>query len=133
VANTLSKTTIEDGQKNLIVQVDIIGDGSGDESATLLIDVSTYGDLHGVTCSGVVLEKLQSTLEGFTARLLWDATTDVSAVFLGQGPTKLCWEAEGGRTNNAGTGKTGDLLITTTNLGSGDQGTLILEMRKLYG
>jgi hypothetical protein len=39
----------------------------------------------------------------------------------------------GGITNNAGTGKTGDLLFTTVGAASGDRYTVVIEVLKSYG
>lgn len=134
MANTFSLQTIHDGKRNLVVQLDIVGDGSGEESATLFIDISTYAsDPRRGAPTGCKIEKIKATLEGFAAKLLWDATTDVEAFLLGQTPTDMRFTHGGGLVNNAGSGKTGDIRITTVGLGSGDQGTIILYLRKTYG
>lgn len=127
MANTISKKTILDGDSLYILELEIEGDGSGEETGTNIIDVSAIGG----TPSGIVIRKAWWSLTGFSASLLWDATTDVLAL--------QCYEGEGGLDymqiggpiqNNAGTGKTGDLLMTTVGLGSGDKGTIRLECRK---
>lgn len=134
MANTISKQTVLDGERNLAVKIDILGDGSGDETATLLIDISSYtaSFTQGVPTS-FKINRIQSTLEGFTARLLWDANTPVVAYDLPQSHTIQKFERVGGLINNAGTGVTGDLKITTSGLGSGDAGSILLEMVKKYG
>ena len=122
MANTITKQTIIDGPRRLIVKIDILGDGSGDEAATTLIDASTYTPVF-TDCK---LITLWSDLSGFTARLLWDATTDVVATSVSDTGDDLDFSEFGGIPNNAGTGKTGDINITTYGLGANDHGTLIL-------
>lgn len=133
MVNTVSKQTLIDGHRNIVFQVDIVGDGSGDESATSLVDISTFA-AHPTrgTPTGCSIDKVVSTLEGFTCQLLWDATTDVEALLVGQTPAVMDFKDQGGLLNNAGSGKTGDINITTTGLGSGDQGTILLHLRKSY-
>lgn len=134
MANVFSLQTIHDGPRNLIVQLDIVGDGSGEQTATDFIDISTYASvpLQGAP-TGCVIKKIKSTLEGFSAKLLWDASTDVEAFLLGQTSVDMDFSDFGGLVNNSGSGKTGDILITTVGLGSGDSGTIILTLRKTYG
>lgn len=127
MANTIQTQVINNGPRNLILKTYILGDGSGEETGTLLVDVSAY------TATAVKIIGVHSALSGFVADLLWDATTDVTALHLPDyefnlnGP-QIGWF--GGLVNNAGVGKTGDILITTTGLGAGDDGTIILEMVK---
>lgn len=134
MANTISTQTLHDGYRNLITKTDIIGDGSGDESATTLIDISTFASIPGAGApTGFTIQSICSTIEGFTVRLLWNADTDTEAIMIGQGENDLCFEKIGGLTNDAGTGVNGDLNITTTDLGSGDTGSIILKLTKQYG
>lgn len=134
MVNTVNKQTVIDDTRNLIVKVDIVGDGSGEETATSVVDISTFlaSPEHG-TPTGCILLGLESTLEGFAALLLWDADTDVIAYTLGQTAIKECFERFGGIKNNSSTGKTGDIKITTVGLGANDQGTILLKLRKTYG
>lgn len=126
MVNSILKQTLVDGARNLVIHVFITGDGSGDETATLLVDVSTFGGAPG----SVKLNYFSSDLTGFSANLLWDATTDVPFLDLIEGYAYGEYRPTGGLINNSGTGKTGDILITTTGLGSGDKGHLTLEMVK---
>jgi hypothetical protein len=66
--------------------------------------------------------------------LLWDATTDVVCLTLGENDfVSFNFARFGGLTNNAGAGKTGDLLFTTVGAGSGDKYTVVIEVLKYYG
>jgi hypothetical protein len=67
-------------------------------------------------------------------RMLWDATTDVP-FFLSTVNTNYCNDFSdfGGITNNAGTGKNGNIVFSTSDMSSGDTYTVVLEMVKTYG
>ena len=123
MANTITKKTLVNGDRNLVVAVHISGDNSGDETVYNLIDVSAYG------ATEVKIMEIQSNLAGFSAVLSWDASTDVEAVTLLDGASFFDWYPEGGLINNAGSGKTGDLLMATSGLAAED-GTLVIKMRK---
>lgn len=129
MANTIVKTTLVDGAKNLVVLVNIAGDGSGEENGTLLIDRSAYANTAGLK---LVMRKIEGDLSGFTARLLFDATTDLEIAQLPDAH-QFCydWKKIGGLASpKAGAGYNGDVLISTLGLGAGDRGTFTLEMWK---
>lgn len=128
MANTIAKQTLIDDERHLVVKVQITGDNSGEESATMLINVSEYNGF-GDYFNEVSIKRVHSAFDGFTATLLWDADSDVKIVTL---PNDLgLWDFcdIGGLPNNAGVGKTGDILINTTGLGT-EEGTVLLEMIK---
>ncbi len=134
MANTVQLQTIHDGLRTLIVKCNIIGDGSGEETATMLIDISTYASMPNQgTPTSCAIDKIQAWIEGFSVRLLWEADTDVAAIQLQQGETEQDFRHSGGLINNAGTGVTGDIKFTTVGLGSGDQATILLTLHKKYG
>ena len=124
MANTLTVQDIINGSSTLVVKVSIVGDGSGEESATLLLDASAYG------CSGFTLVKMCAQLVGFSAQLLWDATTDVHLISISEYDADCDFTEVGGIPSNAGTGATGDINITTTGLGAADNGHIALHLKK---
>jgi len=130
MANTITTTVINDGSKHLDVVVNILGDGSGEETDTLLIDRSTYAPAG--TKTSVV--EVYGNLGGFTAALSFDATADLVFARLPDGnPFKYQWfddEPQGISSTKAGAGATGDILISTSGLGNGEGGTFTLRMRK---
>ena len=66
--------------------------------------------------------------------MLWDATTDVLILTLGEADfVSFDFSRFGGLTNNAGAGKTGDILFTTVGAASGDRYTVVMEVYKNYG
>ena len=67
-------------------------------------------------------------------QILFDASTDVMAIELGENQSgNHDYRSFGGLTNNAGSGKTGDVAFTTVGHTSADTYTIILYMRKEYG
>lgn len=101
--------TIEDGPRNYIIKVD--GDAVASTGA-LLVDVTTLNP----PCSSVRIRKITYNLDTTAhVQLLWDATTDVVALNLyGSNDADMCFEATAGIPNNAGAGKTGNVLLTTS-------------------
>lgn len=126
MANTLTITYPVKGSKLFSARIDIVGDGSGEISATTLIDPAT--DLPGAP-SKIKIRAIQWDLVGFDAELLWDATTDVHAFELPRGINGGIRFADTGAhlINNAGTGVTGKLLITTSGLTATGKGTILIE------
>lgn len=130
MANAITKQTIIDGSRLLIVKIHIDGDGSGEETGTVLVDASTYSPAY-TDCR---LKSLHANLSGFTCDLSWDATAPV--IITNIPDYEVSWDDSetlartGGVPNNAGTGKTGDILITTIGLGAGDHGTFVFELVK---
>ena len=127
MANTITTQKIIDGERNVVTKTTILGDGSGEETATQLLDVSTFSGAPGT----VKIIRIQAYLTGFSASLLWDATTDVTIIELpADDDINQDFKVFGGLINNSGTGKTGDIMFTTVGLGSADTGTIVIEMQK---
>lgn len=128
MANTITKTTLEDGVRNLVVLVNISGDGSGEETNTVLIDRSAFAPTAGLK---LAVEKIEGNLSGFTAVLSFDADADLVIAQLPADQFCYDWNDIGGIASpKAGAGYNGDLLISTASLGAGDNGTFTLHMRK---
>lgn len=124
MADATSSQTIIDGPRNVVVKLTNTSDGTG-EAAVLKVDVST---LSGAP-TRVRVERIRYSVAGMVARLLWDADTDVTMVDL-QGDGVLDCTGFGGLINNAGTGVTGDINLTTVGHTAGDSYSIILEMVK---
>lgn len=128
MANTITKTTVVNGENNLVQIINILGDGSGEETNTLLVDRSAFAPLAG---TALIVDKIEGYLSGFTAALSFDASTDL--IFARLPADQFCydWQSFGGiHSGKAGAGANGDILISTASLGSGDAGTFYLHMRK---
>lgn len=129
MADAVTSQTLVDNNQWTVIKLTNTSDGTG-ESAVLKVDVSALSP----AASRVTLVKVFYSVAGMVARLLWDATTDVTALDLqGDGcldfDTGPCRDFRG-LTNNAGTGITGDVLLTTIGHTSGDSYSIILVMRK---
>ena len=134
MADAVATQTLFDGTKRVVQKFTNISDGSG-ESAVKKVDVSalTTG-LDGVACTGVVIERIWWQCIGMKVQILWDATTDVLCIELGENQSgNHEYSVFGGLTNNSGSGKTGDVMFTTVGHTSADTYTIILDMRKEYG
>lgn len=113
-----------DGLSRTVVSLTNASDGTG-ESAVLKVDVS---ELAGAP-TRVKIMKAHFATFGMAVILRWDATTDVTALVL-QGAGSLDFTNVGGLPNNAGTGVTGDLLLTTLGHSAGDSYSIVLELSK---
>ena len=134
MADAVTSQTIFDGDKKVIQKFTNISDGTG-ESDVVKVDVSELNaNGHGQTCTGVTIEKIWWQCIGMKTRLFFDATSNAFIIELGENQSGYHdYRSFGGITNNAGSGKTGDILFTTIGHSSADTYTIILSMRKKYG
>lgn len=133
MADAVTLQTILDGERLFIAKFTNISDGTG-ETAVLKIDVSTLNpNSFGLACNGVKINKIYGTTHGMEVRILWDATTDQFAWQIPQNSNYLMdLSSFGGIPNNAGAGKTGDVLFTTADASAGDMYSIVLECTKTY-
>lgn len=124
MANTVTQTTLfgSGDDKNIVRRIHIVSDGTEEadlvvyDNSTLIADV-TKGRLDYVHAMG----------SDCVCRLEWDATTDVVATCVNPSSAGFNdFRHFGGLNNPAGSGATGDLLLTTASLDAGDEVTLIL-------
>jgi hypothetical protein len=133
MADAVTSQTILDGERLFIGKFTNFSDGTG-ETGVIKIDVSTLSpNAFGLACNGVKLNKIYGTTHGLEVQILWDATTDVFAWQIPQNTNYLMdFSSFGGIPNNAGAGRTGDVLFTTRDAGAGDMYTIVLECIKTY-
>lgn len=132
MADAVNSQTLFDGDSQAVMKFNNVSDGTG-ESAVLKVDVSALkANYLGKECTGVSIRKITAMINGMSVNVLWDADTDVSAVVLAPGMYTLNFDDTAILGNNAGTGKTGDILFTTVGASSGDTYSIILEMIKTY-
>lgn len=133
MADTVASQTLADGPKTAVLKLTNISDGSG-ESAVTKVDVSALQpSVDGDTCTGVTIERIWWQCIGMKVQILWDATSDLFCIELGENQSgDHDYTKFGGLTNNAGSGKTGDLKFTTVGHSSGDTYTVILYLRKNF-
>ena len=135
MADAVTSTTIQDGNRIAVIQFTNTSDGNG-ESAVTKVDVSALAtnSANGKACTGVKLGKIVYSTFGMSVKLLWVATTNT-----------ICWDLNsdyttdedftdfGGIQNTAAaSGKTGDIALTTTGHTSGDSYVIVLTLIKEY-
>jgi hypothetical protein len=133
MADSVTSQTLLDGERLAIMKFTNISDGTG-ETAVTKVNVSTLtASNSGKTCTGVTVIKIMSVCHGMEVRMYWDASTDVP-FFLSTVNTNYenDFSNFGGITNNAGTGKNGNIVFSTSDASSGDTYTVVLEMVKSY-
>jgi hypothetical protein len=110
-----------------------VSDGSGEDAVTK-VDVSALAALpDGTVCTGATIERIWWQCIGMKVQILFNASTDAFCIELGENQSgEHDYTSFGGLTNNAGSGKTGDINFTTVGHTSADTYTIILTMRKEY-
>jgi hypothetical protein len=107
-----------------------VSDGTG-ESAVQKVDVSAFtAGEKGATCTGVTINRIHFVNDGMKVQILWDASTDVEAYKLLDTEGYYDFTSFGGLQNNAGSGKTGDIMFTTVGHANTDTYNIILDMTK---
>lgn len=123
--STLAAQTLQDGNRNLIVKLTGVMDVTN-FSATLAIDVSTYSPAP----TEVRIDRIEwSMTDAVECQLYWDATTDVLITTLSDVGVHE-FKDIGGLINNAGAGKTGDIMISSTGAAASTFVTITLWMVK---
>lgn len=134
MADTVASQTILDGPFHAVMKFTNISDSTGETEVTK-VDVSALEpNQNGVACTGVTIERIWWQCVGMKVRILWDATTDLLCIELGENQSgDHDYTVFGGLLNNAGSGKTGDINFTTVGASSGDTYTVIMYLRKKFG
>tara|TARA_R100001129_G_scaffold181172_1_gene160077 strand:- start:256 stop:666 length:411 start_codon:yes stop_codon:yes gene_type:complete len=135
MADAVTSTTILDSDKDFIVQLTNVSDGSG-ESAVTKVDVSGLNSntLNGKSCSGVKLLKVYYSILGFDKiGLFWNASSNTLCMELNPSADGvLDFSPFGGLQNTSGSGKNGDINLTTTGHSSGDTYMIVLHCIKSF-
>jgi len=133
MADAVATQTLVDNERMAIMKFTNISDGTG-ENKVLKVDVSALNPAaNGGACDGVTIYRIHAATNGMEVEVFWDATTDIFCWGIPQNTFySMDFSAMSGLTNNAGAGKTGDVLFSTLNQTSGDFYTIILEMVKHY-
>tara|TARA_R100001509_G_scaffold161975_1_gene132413 strand:+ start:542 stop:958 length:417 start_codon:yes stop_codon:yes gene_type:complete len=137
MADAVTSQTLIDGDRYAVMKFTNVSDGSG-ESAVTKVDVSALQPLASntaaqKTCTGVSIERIWWQCIGMKVQILFDASSDAFCIELGENQSgNHDYSSFGGLTNNAGSGKTGDINFTTVGHSSADTYTIILYMRKEY-
>jgi len=135
MADTVSTQIIQDGSKQAIIKVTAVV-GNTDVVTSTMVDVSSLSvdPVSRRPCTGAVLAKLVYVGVGVGVKLEWDATANVLIFDLPVNWTEeYDFSAFTGIPNNAGAGKTGDIVATTVAPTAGDTYTFIFTVNKQYG
>ena len=133
MADAVTSQTIIDGERNCVMKFTNVSDGTG-ESAVAKVDVSALAaNSRGVSCSEVRVMRISHSVVGMSVQLFLNATTNVLLMELAESSNgHMDFKDFGGLSNNAGSGKNGDILFTTKGHSSGDTYSIVLEMVKVY-
>ena len=133
MADAVTSQTIIDGERNCVMKFTNVSDGTG-ESAVAKVDVSALtSNSAGTACSEVRVMRVSHAIVGMSVQLFLDATSNVLLMELAESSNgHMDFKDFGGLPNNAGSGKTGDILLTTKGHSSGDTYSITLEMIKVY-
>jgi hypothetical protein len=121
MANSVTTQILEEGQRNVIIKIAGVLDTS-DYALTTAVSMASLNQAGiGATPTQVRIDHIDySVSDQLEIQLWWDATADVIIMPLA-GRGRMSFWNFGGLTNNAGAGKTGDILIRTTGWTSGTQ------------
>ena len=134
MVDLVTTQTIQDGAKVAILKFTNVSDGTG-ESAVVKVDVSSLGSdpLTGKACTGVVVSRIQFVTYKMDVKIEFDATTNTLIAYLPENYSDdLDYRDFSGIPNNAGGGKTGDIVFTTTGAASGDAYSIVMTLNKTY-
>lgn len=133
MADAVNVTTIEDGERQLVVQLTNLSDSTGESDVTK-IDVSALNSsATGQSCNEVRIQEIWAQVHGFDGvRLLYDADTNVVAFDAGVGWNYQDFSSVGGL-KMYGTNATGDILLSTLGTeASGDSYEIVIRAIKYY-
>ena len=133
MADTVTSQTIQDGEKTAILKFTNVSDGTG-ESAVKKVDVSALAsNSAGATCTSVSVSRIYWATVGMSVKLEFDATSNVLLIHLPADSTgDEYYDLFTGIPNNAGSGVTGDIDLTTVGHSNGDAYSIILVLTKNY-
>tara|TARA_R110000796_G_C14512264_1_gene429997 strand:+ start:824 stop:1228 length:405 start_codon:yes stop_codon:yes gene_type:complete len=133
MADTVATQILSDGPKYTVLKFTNVSDGTG-ESAVVKVDVSALNlSADGNACTGVVIEKMWWQCIGMKVQILWNASTNLFCIELGENQSgHHDYSVFGGLVNNSGSGKNGDVLFTTVGHSNTDTYTVIMYLRKKF-
>ena len=125
MADTVATQILSDGPKFTVLKLTNVSDGTG-ETAVVKVDVSALeSSADGDACTDVVIERIWWQCIGMKVQILWNASTNLFCIELGENQSgEHDYTVFGGLTNNSGGGKNGDVLFTTVGHTSADTYTV---------
>ena len=133
MADAVTSQTLVDNQTTAVMLFTNISDGTGESLVTKVNVANLAPNALGQACTGVSVNRIHTSCHGLEFRLFWGASSNV--FFFGSSQNSqysFDFANFGGMRNNASTGKTGNILLSTADQSLGDTYTLVLEMTKYY-
>lgn len=137
MADAVAVTTIQDGEKDLVVQLTSLSDGTG-ETDVVKIDASALAtDSNGNACNGLAMHRIWAQVNGFDRGVILKNGADTATVSmaLDQGWTMQDFSTVGGL-RQYGTNVTGDITLSIVGGGSsataGDSYMILIQAIKHY-
>jgi hypothetical protein len=133
MVDTVTTQTLVDNQTTAVMLFTNLSDGTGESLVTKVNIANLAPNALGQACTGVSVQKISTSCHGMEFRLFWGASSNV-LFFASSQNSQYTFDFSnfGGIRNNASTGKTGNILLSTADASSADTYTLILEMNKYY-
>jgi len=132
MANTVTTTKIIETTKYSIIHVYITGDGSGEETGTVIYDYSA--DVYAPTAkTQLSLVRFWGSVDStISIDLVWDGATDFNVWCVPQyTPARDVDFSFFGGIKNLATTPTGDLVFNTIGLGASDHASIVVVIRKV--
>ena len=129
----LTVTKIHDGARNAVYHVFIKGDGTGDLSDEVIVDPATDFDPAYPAKPTLTLDDLHYDLTGFDGSLSFNELvtgTPLWAMSGGQFAHVCLGDFGGLKDRSSPMDANGKLMLSTTGLGAGDKGVIVLQLRK---
>lgn len=131
MADTITNTVLQNTKRRLVVQSQIVSDGTGSTDA-VLVDKSAYTGPDGTEPGRLLIEKIEYMVDGMQVQVEFDHDTDdLIANLAGQGCFEFAQSGKfGGFVDPASAGGTGDIVATTVGHTAGDKATITFYLRK---
>jgi hypothetical protein len=137
MANSITKRILyqETNSKRVVLQVTIKGDGSGEETNTVLFDPAVDASPVMPAAAGLTIDEICGNIQLFDILLAFKGTTNTPIFLINRAPgdSFLDFRQFGGIKDNTGAGATGQIIMTTTGLtaaSTAGQATFIIAFRK---
>ena len=130
MANKVNATIVNDGAVHLVMHVYIESDGvSGDLSNEILLDPIDIGK---PASNRFVIERVDYNFSGFSGVIGFESElVDKTLIWtLNEGNSLADFKLIGGLADRSGIDGSGKIQISTNGLSAGDNGTMIIHIRK---
>lgn len=124
MAISVTKHTLVDGSRNIVVKLHLVSGAAAEASSQLLLDISTQSS----SPSEVKIMQIETGGSDMDIELLWDGAPDVKIMTIPLGESIYDFRQIGGLTNNA-VDASGDILFSTRGAAADSECTIILHLK----